>query len=185
LPDEQSCSPCSDTRPQGLAIASAGTHTCRVCPVSESVPPQLWACLASSIFLVPLGWRPRVERDRLHRTQRVGAGLSRRATEYDWSSARAHAQEDDLSGFLDLQGWKCRYDGRSWEEMLDKGAEDADLSDQLREATQRGRPCADAETITAFERRLSRTLRAQPSGRPRKRALELETQACLGFGNGE
>ncbi len=54
----------------------------------------------------------------------VRAGLSVRATEYEWSSASAHAREDTLGGFLEFQQWRTRYDGGTWEHFLD-GAEES------------------------------------------------------------
>ncbi len=57
---------------------------------------------------------------------------------------------------------------------------------ELREATQRGRPCADRETILDYERRLNRILRPRVPGRPRKQELDPEhNQAAFGFAKSE
>jgi putative transposase len=111
----------------------------------------------------------------------VRAGLSARATQYEWSSARAHANEDDLHGFLHFESWRSRYNGRSWEQFLDSAVEEQEM-EKLREATQRGRPCAEPDTIIDFERRLGRGLRPRSPGRPKKEKADLlSTQSSLGF----
>ena len=113
----------------------------------------------------------------------VRAGLCARAKDYPWSSAQAHVEETSQGGLLDLKAWRQEYDGRAWEGILDTGSEDDDFRHRLREATLRGRPCCDPDTLKVFERRLGRRLRPDPPGRPRKQAPEEEaTQIGFAFG---
>ncbi|HEY0794278.1 MAG TPA: hypothetical protein VGD64_00720, partial [Acidisarcina sp.] len=93
----------------------------------------------------------------------VRAHLTARASHYDCSSARAHTRQ---SLWLTRFGqWWFYYNGRSWQKMAETDSTHTALEDQLREATQRGRPCADEKDTEAFEHRLGRLLRAKPPGR--------------------
>lgn len=113
----------------------------------------------------------------------VRAGICARAKDYRWSSARAHVEETNHDGLLDLSAWRQEYDGRVWESILDTGSEDDDFRQRLREATLRGRPYCDPDTLDVFERRLGRRLRPRAPGRPRKQAPEDEA-AQTGFAFG-
>jgi putative transposase len=106
----------------------------------------------------------------------VRAQIIPRATDYPWSSAHAHVRESSLDGFLDLRIWRERFDGRSWQSILDQPSDEEAFLERLREATLRGRPWCNPQTLEVYEQRLGRTLRPKPSGRPR----EARTAVCGG-----
>jgi len=117
----------------------------------------------------------------------VRAGLCAAAANYSWSSAQAHVYGRDEDGFLDLDAWRQRYDGSSWKRILDLPSEDEAFRQRLQEATLRGRPFCEPDTLDKFEKSLGRRLRPQPSGRPRKGRDTTVDQVGWGVGlaNGE
>ena len=69
------------------------------------------------------------------------AGLVADATEYEWSSARAHVEGRDPLGLLDIDLWKQVNRDRDWREILQRTRdEEAAEIAALRHATRTGRP---------------------------------------------
>ncbi len=97
----------------------------------------------------------------------VRAGMVRAATDYEWSSARAHAGlcgDDLLSDRRPFPGWVA-----DWQAWLEAGLTDEELS-RLRINTRRGRPPGSKSFVIDLEVKLSRKLRPERRGpRPKKR----------------
>ena len=95
----------------------------------------------------------------------VRGKLVRWASEYEWSSARAHisgAEGDDL---VDDWAWIELRLGGGWSEVL-RAANDQETAERLREATYSGRPFGDEVFVREMERRAGRELR------PRRASLK-------------
>ncbi|HOX37365.1 MAG TPA: transposase [Candidatus Brocadiia bacterium] len=96
----------------------------------------------------------------------VRAGLVKRAEDYEWSSARAHAtgRDDALvktQRLLDI--WP------RWGEVLAAGLTDAE-AECLRLHERTGRPLGNEGFVAGLESRLDRRLAPGKPGRPRKKA---------------
>jgi len=96
----------------------------------------------------------------------VRSGLTARAWEYRWSSAKAHLAGADPSGLLDMEWWRRFWDPASWRQLLLAEVGDEEVQ-QIRRCTSCGRPFGSAEFVKGLEAELGRTLRAAPVGRPR------------------
>jgi len=96
----------------------------------------------------------------------VRAGIERLATNYEWSSAAAHAglRRDRLlaSG---IDGWVS---AGNWADWLAE-ADPEDNAARLRLYTRTGRPLGDDSFVQRLEVQSSRRLHALPHGRPRGR----------------
>lgn len=94
----------------------------------------------------------------------VRAGLIARATDYEWSSARAHAVGRDPAGWLDLE---CRAEPSDWtarsRRMLEGDAEPT-AAELIRQTTRTGRPLGDEAFVESLERRLDRSFRPRMPG---------------------
>ncbi len=96
----------------------------------------------------------------------VRAGLARVATDYEWSSARAHAGlggDGLLCDTRPFPGWVG-----DWPAWLESGLTDEELS-RLRNNTRRGRPIGSESFVHDLEAKLSRKLRPEQRGPRRKR----------------
>ena len=95
----------------------------------------------------------------------VRAGLARRAWEYDWSSAAAHAGAREEDGIVDLVAWRRMMGEAEWREALTQrvGKEETAF---LRKNTARGWPLATDRAAAKFEMLLGRRLRPLRVGRP-------------------
>jgi putative transposase len=111
--------------------------------------PHFWAALAY------------VERNPLR------ARLVRRAWQYPWSSAAAHARgaADDL---LDLDEWHKLAGKLDWKAVLAQPQDD-DLLTALRSHSRTGRPLGSDSFLARLEAKLGCRVRALPVGRPRTR----------------
>ena len=111
-------------------------------------PAHLWAALAY------------VERNP------VRAGIVEAATQYRWSSARAHVFGKDSDAILDMEWWERegRLGRSNWESHLLE--EDVEGASALRACTYAGRPFADEGMVNEWGKRLHRT---GVRGRPKKR----------------
>lgn len=95
----------------------------------------------------------------------VRAGLVKEATEWRWSSARAHALgiPDPI---LSDDGWGQHLQPAEWAMAL--AAETADDAEvQLRTNTYTGRPVGSSEFVAAVEAALGRRLTPRKGGRPK------------------
>jgi putative transposase len=96
----------------------------------------------------------------------VRAGLVKRAEDYPWSSARAHA---GIAGPDPLLASDSPFPGpvADWAAWLAEGLDEESCA-QLRRATYTGRPCASPRFTAHLETRLGRTLLPQKRGRKPK-----------------
>lgn len=72
-------------------------------------------------------------------TNPVRAALKKVATEYLWSSARAHVVSRDPNGLLDLDWWRESKLAGDWDQRLRAGVSGEHIA-ELRQATLSGRP---------------------------------------------
>jgi putative transposase len=93
----------------------------------------------------------------------VRAGIVQRAAEYPWSSARAHLEDTDLTGILDMEWWK-RERPKNWTEMVNH--EDAQADAVLRGCTYAGKPFGEEQFVNEMAERFGRYWNR---GRPRKK----------------
>lgn len=99
----------------------------------------------------------------------VRAGLVADATEYEWSSARAHVEGRDAQGLLDLDLWKEVSRGQDWRDALAHSRDDeaAEIA-ALRHATRTGRPLGSEGFVKRLEATFGRKLNPKRTGRPKK-----------------
>jgi len=97
----------------------------------------------------------------------VRAKMTRRAWQYEWSSAKAHVLGEDESGIIDTNYWRKLMRGADWREFLEK-REDKAVVTQLRLHTNRGRPLGSDSFISKLEKTIGRRIRPLPPHRPRK-----------------
>jgi len=105
----------------------------------------------------------------------VRARLVEQASEWRWSSARAHLRGED-AGLLDLLPWRARHTPESWKLYLDKGLQEAALIERIRDATERGHPLG----YEAFIKRVRaewKAQKAQPLAEPPETVINLEMAA--------
>jgi putative transposase len=96
----------------------------------------------------------------------VRAGKVRRALEYEWSSARSHAEETP-DALLDIPGWlTAELRRRQYRDYLRDEPEELTL--QIRRATSTGRPLGSPAFTATLSSRLHRNLGPKRPGRPRK-----------------
>jgi putative transposase len=101
----------------------------------------------------------------------VRAAMVNLATEYTWSSARAHVMHDDSSGLLDMTMWGEIDRANEWAEVLEVVAEKEQVA-ALRSATNTGRPWGEEEFLLQLSAATGRELAAprRPLGGPVKAA---------------
>jgi putative transposase len=96
----------------------------------------------------------------------VRARLVERATDWPWSSARAHAN-GEADAVVEGASWPTQEIRATWSDILaepDKAAE----VDAIRRQTYTGRPLGTDSFIARLETMAGRILRALPRGRPKK-----------------
>ena len=120
---------------------------------------------------------PSLDRDHLWTALRyvdlnpVRAHLVREASEYDWSSARAHVEGRDRPGLIDTDLWKQMCPREDWKEVLGRSRdEEAAEMAELRQATASGRPLGGDAFVERLGRTLRRKLNSKRTGRPKKAA---------------
>jgi len=93
----------------------------------------------------------------------VRAGIVENPLEYEWSSARAHAQgEQDI-----LLTQTEVLDTSKWEEFLQGGISEEEY-EAIRKHENTGRPLGSENFITKLEKQLGRILHPKKGGRPKK-----------------
>ena len=99
------------------------------------------------------------------------AAMVSRATDYAWSSARAHVAHEDPSGLLDLAMWGEIDRAKEWAEVLEVVAGNEQAA-APRSATNTGRPWGEEEFLLQLSSETGRDLAAprRPRGRPPKAA---------------
>ncbi|MHC4551651.1 MAG: transposase [Planctomycetota bacterium] len=97
----------------------------------------------------------------------VRAEMTARPWEYRWSSAKAHIENKDGSGLLDMAYWREIVSQVDWKAALGKVQSDEQLK-SIRGNTHTGRPLAEDAFISKLEKRLNKRLRPLPIGRPEK-----------------
>jgi len=110
----------------------------------------------------------------------VRAGIVERATEYAWSSARAHAGEPDLSGLIDRELWEELVPLGDWGDVLAEPASaDEQWRKRFRAATYAGKPLGSKEFISELEKQAQASLALRGPGRPRKKPMAVVAAAGL------
>jgi putative transposase len=100
----------------------------------------------------------------------VRAGMVKKAWDYPWSSAKAHADGHDESGLLDMKSWLKLHSAEEWRTLLSK-AEDKVTCDLIRSRTFKGRPLGSDSFISKLETTVGKRLRAMPVGRPKAKKV--------------
>ena len=108
----------------------------------------------------------------------VRAGMVLQATDYPWSSARAHTEGRDDDGVLDQALWKQVCPCDDWGDVIRAEPSGEEELVELREATKTGRPWGGTDFVDELEKRMGKKLRRGSPGRPRKS----ETQAATAAG---
>jgi putative transposase len=99
----------------------------------------------------------------------VRAGLVAEASEYGWSSGRAHVERQDPLGLLDSGLWGELCQREDWREMLGPTRrEEAEAMVSLRRATLAGRPMGGESFVKRLEGMFARKLDGKHTGRPKK-----------------
>src|SRR4051794_28144614 len=93
--------------------------------------------------------------------------MTKKAEDYEWSSAGAHLSGIEVSGCLDMSWWRETQMQARWAEVLVDAQERKAELDAIRQATFTGRPLGSKEFVAGLERQLSRRLSAVPGGRPK------------------
>jgi putative transposase len=97
----------------------------------------------------------------------VRARLVEQASDYAWSSARAHITGCDPLHLLDTKAWEVLDLRPDWEDCL-RAAEQSDNELLLRQSTYSGRPLGDRDFLRQLEVQLRRRLWTRGPGRPCK-----------------
>jgi putative transposase len=132
---------------------------------------HLWQ---NRFYSCPLG------RDHLVRAMRyvelnpVRAGMVRCAPDHAWSSARAHVEDRDQGGMLDLAAWRAVCGADEWRGLL--AAEETDGGREIERCTYGGRPYGGEEFRREVGLRAGRDLALGGSGRPRRRMEMVATK---------
>jgi putative transposase len=99
----------------------------------------------------------------------VRAKLVKKPQDWKWSSACAHLTGMNETGLLNMELWDVLFSPLSWTAFLQQRQNEMEFLQEIRTATESGRPIAGPETIKGLERQLNRTLRPQrrgPKGNP-------------------
>lgn len=97
--------------------------------------------------------------------------LVERATDWSWSSARAHVLGEDSAGLLDRELWREVAPLDDWADVLATTPADAYGWDRrFRAATYAGKPLGSREFVAALEKQAGISLELRRPGRPRKKA---------------
>ena len=101
----------------------------------------------------------------------VRAAMVDRASDYVWSSARAHVAHVDPSGLLDLAMWGEIDRAKEWAEVLEVVAANEQVA-ALRSATNTGRPWGEEKFLLQLSSETGRdsAVPRRPRGRPPKAA---------------
>jgi putative transposase len=94
------------------------------------------------------------------------AGIAARATDYQWSSARAHTAHQGNSRILNLPKWRAAMPPSTWKNILAQDLPQAEAQ-RIRDKTKLGRPLGNAQFVKDTEKTLGRVLRPKPAGRPK------------------
>jgi putative transposase len=100
----------------------------------------------------------------------VRAGMVRRATDWEWSSARAHC-EAGMDDAVLAPGWAEYFGGWNhceWHDLLGGNGEGGESWVDLRRATLTGEPLGSREFVGRLEKMMGRRLQVFDRGRPRK-----------------
>jgi putative transposase len=100
----------------------------------------------------------------------VRGGLTSSATEWKWSSARAHTNPARRDTLLDLHWaeWLGNWDYLEWRNLLGHAEQENEEWDALRRSTMTGEPMGSADFIEKLEQEAGCRLRVHERGRPPK-----------------
>jgi putative transposase len=93
------------------------------------------------------------------------AHMVEHAWDWEWSSARAHATGNDLTGLLDLSYWRKTFNETGWKEYLEQMAADVVIQAQIRRATAKGYFLGNQAKALRLERELGIQLLPRKRGR--------------------
>jgi len=100
----------------------------------------------------------------------VRARMVLHAWDWKWSSARAHIENLDSSGLLDMGFWKKRFKSKEWKVYLEQTADDEAIADKIRYATMKGLFFGSEATALRLEWELGVPLREKKRGpKPRSK----------------
>jgi putative transposase len=94
----------------------------------------------------------------------VRAGLIQKASDWKWSSARAHVCGDQDSDLHDMTLWRQHFDGPSWDKFLEEEVKRKQIQDAIRRATSTGSFWGPDTTAERLERELGRPVRPRKKG---------------------
>jgi putative transposase len=99
------------------------------------------------------------------------AAMVSRASDYVWSSARAHVAHQDPSGLLDMGAWREIDRAKEWAEVLELPP-DKEQEAALKNATNAGHPWGEDEFLRHVSAQTGRDISGppRPRGRPAKAA---------------
>ena len=97
--------------------------------------------------------------------------MVRRAWEYPWSSAKAHAENATNDDLLNMAYWKQISSAVDWKQTLRQHQSDEQIA-AIRLNTHTGRPLADDTFISKLEKLVNKRLRPLPIGRPKKAKMK-------------
>ncbi len=98
----------------------------------------------------------------------VRTGIVKNAWDWEWSSARAHIENKDPTGLLDMDYRQKTYDPKEWKEYLERKTAEESFCDSIRGATSTGRLLGKNETARYLEEKLGKTLLPKKRGRKPK-----------------
>jgi putative transposase len=107
----------------------------------------------------------------------VRAKIAAEAWAWPWSSAAAHAGEQETNALLDWEEWRACWTPERWKRALEAGVRDALFEERLRLATRTGRPLGAPGFAESMEQIAKRALTPAKRGRkPLARAASAGAQ---------
>jgi putative transposase len=100
----------------------------------------------------------------------VRAKMVDTASDWQWSSARAHVSGTDPSGLLDMACWRDFFRQLNWRDFLEQSAADKSMIAQIRRATAKQHFLGSEETARTLESELGIPLLPRKPGPRRKQS---------------
>jgi putative transposase len=162
-------------RPTSLAKGVGRLHNdfARWQQIERNLTGHLWQ---NRFFSCPLDEQHFWEALRYIELNPVRARLVRYPWDWPWSSAYAHANGIDDTGWLDMECWKSGFDPSRWRIFLQGGIDSPCDHEPLRLATRTGRPYGSNSFIDKLEELTGRLLRPKKRGPPPRNRSPLATE---------
>ena len=103
----------------------------------------------------------------------VRAGITAKATGYEWSSARAHTGHARPPAWLDMKSFTTRFNKEDWTNILANKPDDREELAAIRRATRHDEPFAAPGFVRSLEDAHNLRLLRRPPGRPMKTPLQV------------